>query len=46
MLGVECADNVVAGTMEATLNYPNIVNGMRNKELNYTGSPSGGPGAR
>jgi protoporphyrinogen oxidase len=36
MLGVECADNVMSGTMEVTLNYPNIVNGMRNTELRYT----------
>ena len=46
MLGVECADNVMAGTMEVTLTHPNIVNGMRNKELAFTPSPSGGPGAR
>lgn len=36
MLGVEAADNVLGGTMEVTLNHPNIVNGMRNTELRYT----------
>lgn len=35
MLGVEAADNIVAGTLEATLNHPNVVNGMRNTELLY-----------
>jgi hypothetical protein len=37
MLGVECADNVMAGSLEATLNHPNIVNGMRNTQLLYSG---------
>ncbi len=36
MLGVEAADNVVSGTLEATLNHPNIVNGMRNTQLLYS----------
>jgi len=35
MLGVECADNVTAGTLEVTLNHPNVVNGLRNTELLY-----------
>lgn len=35
MLGVEAADNIVAGSLELTLNHPNIVNGMRNTELLY-----------
>lgn len=35
MLGVECADAVLNGTMEVTLNHPNIVNGMRNTQLLY-----------
>lgn len=35
MLGVECADAVLSGTMEVTLNHPNIVNGMRNTQLLY-----------
>lgn len=36
MLGVECADSVLNGTMEVTLNHPNIVNGMRNTQLLYS----------
>ncbi len=36
MLGVEAADNIISGTLEATLNYPNIVNGMRNTQLLYS----------
>jgi len=36
MLGVECADNVVAGSMEVTLNHPNIINSMRNTQLLYS----------
>ena len=36
MLGVECADNVTSGTMEVTLNHPNIVNGMRNTQLLFS----------
>ena len=36
MLGVEAADNICFGTMEATLNHPNIVNPTKNKELLYT----------
>ena len=39
MLGVECGDNVVGGSMEVTLNHPNIVNGMRNTDLRYAPQP-------
>lgn len=35
MLGVECADNVLFGTKELTLNYPDIVNAKKNTELTY-----------
>jgi protoporphyrinogen oxidase len=35
MLGVECADNVLFGTKELTLNHPNIVNQKKNMELLY-----------
>ena len=35
MLGVECADNVMAGSLEVTLSHPNIVNGMRNTQILY-----------
>ena len=36
MLGVECVDNVLFGTQELTLEYPNVVNPRKNMELNYT----------
>ena len=32
MLGVECADNVLYGSPELTLNYPNMVNSRTNNE--------------
>ena len=35
MLGVECADNVMFGTKELTLNHPDIVNAKKNTELTY-----------
>jgi protoporphyrinogen oxidase len=35
MLGVECADNVLFGTKELTLNHPNVVNAKKNMELLY-----------
>jgi protoporphyrinogen oxidase len=35
MLGVECADNIMFGTKEVTLNYPDIVNKQKNTELTY-----------
>mmetsp|Transcript_26755 Transcript_26755/g.32476 ORF Transcript_26755/g.32476 Transcript_26755/m.32476 type:complete len:507 (-) Transcript_26755:419-1939(-) len=35
MLGVECVDNMLNGSMELTLNHPNIVNATKNKELLY-----------
>ena len=37
MLGVECADNVMCGAKELTLNHPNIVNAKKNTELLYLG---------
>ncbi len=36
MLGVECADNVVFGSKELTLEHPNIVNAKKNMDLLYT----------
>jgi hypothetical protein len=36
MLGVECADNILFGTMELTLNHPTIVNTNKNSELLYS----------
>jgi hypothetical protein len=35
MLGVEAADNILFGTKELTLNYPDIVNAKKNSELVY-----------
>jgi hypothetical protein len=32
MLGVEAADNIVNGSVELTLNYPDFVNGRQNSE--------------
>ena len=32
MLGVEAVDNIVNGSVELTLNYPNVVNGRKNDE--------------
>lgn len=36
MLGVEAVDNILFGTLETTLNHPNIVNPTKNKQLLYT----------
>lgn len=37
MLGVECADNILFGSKEVTLQHPSIVNaGGKNKELLYS----------
>lgn len=36
MLGVEAVDNIVFGTQELTLEFPNIVNPRKNRELRYT----------
>lgn len=36
MLGVECVDNILFGTQELTLEFPNVVNPRKNKELMYT----------
>ncbi len=33
MLGVEAADNILFGTKELTLHYPDIVNAKKNTEL-------------
>ena len=33
MLGVECVDNILFGSQELTLDYPNIVNPRKNVEL-------------
>ena len=35
MLGVEAADNVLFGSKELTLHYPDIVNAKKNNELLY-----------
>lgn len=35
MLGVECADNILHGGKELTLNFPDIVNAKKNSELLY-----------
>ena len=35
MLGVEAADNILYGTKELTLAYPDIVNAKKNGELLY-----------
>ncbi|KAG2502052.1 hypothetical protein HYH03_000546 [Edaphochlamys debaryana] len=35
MLGVECVDNILHGTKELTLAYPDIVNAKKNTELHY-----------
>lgn len=35
MLGVEAADNILFGTTEMTLNYPNLVNSQKNEEPHY-----------
>ena len=39
MLGVECVDNILFGTQELTLEYPNVVNPRKNMELLYTKEP-------
>ena len=36
MLGVEAADNILYGSKELTLAYPDIVNAKKNSELKYT----------
>lgn len=36
MQGVEAVDNMLFGTVEMTLEFPNIVNNRRNTELRYT----------
>ena len=36
MLGVEAADNILFGSKELTLHYPDIVNAKKNTELRYT----------
>lgn len=36
MLGVEAIDNILYGSKELTLNYPDIVNAKKNNELLYT----------
>eukprot|EP00240_Pyramimonas_obovata_P002013 CAMPEP_0118927112 /NCGR_PEP_ID=MMETSP1169-20130426/4658_1 /TAXON_ID=36882 /ORGANISM="Pyramimonas obovata, Strain CCMP722" /LENGTH=505 /DNA_ID=CAMNT_0006868809 /DNA_START=34 /DNA_END=1551 /DNA_ORIENTATION=- len=36
MLGVEAVDNILFGTMEATLNHPAIVNPVKNTQCLYT----------
>lgn len=35
MLGVECADNIMFGTQELTLEHPGIVNPTKNTQLQY-----------
>lgn len=39
MLGVECVDNILFGSQELTLEFPNIVNPRKNSELKYTQEP-------
>jgi protoporphyrinogen oxidase len=39
MQGVECVDNVLFGSQELTLEFPNVVNPRKNKELNYSTEP-------
>lgn len=39
MLGVECVDNILFGTQELTLEFPNVVNPRKNTELKYTREP-------
>ena len=36
MLGVEAADNVLMGSMELTLNHPDIVNAKKNTQIKYS----------
>lgn len=36
MLGVECVDNILFGSQELTLEFPNVVNPRKNTELKYT----------
>lgn len=45
MLGVECADNVMLGTRELTLEQPNLVNASKNTELTFTKRPITANGA-
>lgn len=45
MLGVECADNVMLGVRELTLEQPNLVNASKNTELTYTKKPITANGA-
>jgi hypothetical protein len=40
MLGVECVDNILFGSQELTLEFPNIVNPRKNMELKV--GPGGG----
>lgn len=39
MLGVECVDNILFGSQELTLEFPNVVNPRKNTELLYTKEP-------
>ena len=36
MQGVEAVDNILFGSPEMTISYPNIVNGQRNEDLKFT----------
>ena len=46
MQGVEAVDNMLFGTAEITLEYPNICNaGAKNKQLKFDGGGNGGGGA-
>lgn len=45
MLGVECADNVMLGVRELTLEQPNLVNASKNTELTYIKRPITANGA-
>jgi hypothetical protein len=36
LVGVEAVDNMLFGTQEFTLNYPNQANAKKNMDLRYT----------
>lgn len=40
MLGVEAVDNILFGSRELTLHFPDIVNAKKNTELVYTATPA------
>lgn len=44
MMGVEAADNILHGSAELTLRYPDVVNATKNRDLHYV--PPGPCGQR